>query len=473
MNGTMRQHALACAALMAAVGVAQAQSVRHGRLEMVWGDAPPGGSAPRAPILSIADGRGGRERVDLAAARAVVDDLHALYGREVDLTLAPGPWPDGLVPVAIAAAPAALDAPASPQVAGSQPWVTLLCRFADTPGEPPRVPDYFSEMLSNDPGRLDHYWREVSYDKVDLAGSEVAGWFTLPYPRSHYVPEGAACFSDLRADLDSLWADCTAVADEKIDFSPFAGINTMYDDELDGCAWGGGHYAELDGVSKLWYSTWEPPWGYANEAPLAHEMGHGFGLPHANNSDGDGDPYDNPWDVMSDAWDNAVEDAAFGSQPKHIGIWSRDKLGWIDAQRKLRLAVDGLYPGIVLDHASRRGSEHVQMIVVTLPPSEPANHYYVIEARERNGLYEGALAGSAVIVHEVRANRDEPAWSVDATAPPADVSNNPGSMFTIGESWTAPDEAFTLEVTGQTPEGFIVDVQRGRFVDRIFQHGFE
>jgi len=472
-------NAFHCSALalvmLAAAGAAQAQSVRHGRLELVWGDGAPGHAGPREPLLALVDRDGLRERIDIEAARRVVGDLYGLYGREVEMTLAPAPWPDGrLVPASIVASPFQLDAAAAPRVAGSQPWVTLLCRFSDSSGEVPEQPAYFSEMLSNNPGRLDHYWREVSYGKVDLLGSEVAGWFMLPFPRSHYVPDDPDCFVDeRRADLDALWEDCTAAADAAIDFSPFAGINTMYDNDLDGCAWGGGHHATLDGVTKVWYSTWEPPWGYASEAPLAHEMGHGFGLPHANNSDLDGDPYDNPWDVMSDAWDNAVGDQVYGWQPKHIGIWSRDHLGWIDDARKLTVAADGRFANILLDRASLANSTHVQMIVVTLPAPEPASHYYVIETRKRGGKYEAALAGNAVIIHEVRTGRTEPAWSVDAAVPPADVSNNPGSMFVVGESWTAPGNAFMVSVTGSTQDGFVLDLQRGDDPDRIFRDGFD
>lgn len=460
-------------ALLAATGAADAQTMVRGHLELRWGDAAPGHAGPRAPELWLADARGGRERVDLDAARAAVGNLYALYGREVDMTLAPGPWPDGLVPLAIVDTAVAWNSPAKPLVDGAQPWITLLCRFPDIAGADPQPPAYFTEMLSNNPGRLDHYWREVSYDHVNVSGSEVAGWFTLPFPRVHYVPAGADCFGSVRADLAALWADCTAAADAAVDFSPFAGINTMYNGDLDGCAWGGGHWGTLDGVSKLWYSTWEPPWGFANEAPLAHEMGHGFGLPHANNSDLDDNPYDNPWDVMSDAWDNAIGDPTYGTQPKHISIWSRDHLGWIDAPRKLTIASDGATNGIVLDRASLRGSSHAQMIVVTLPAPEPPEHYYVIEARKRVAGYENALAGDAVIIHEVDENRDEPAWSVDAQVPPANTANNEGSMFKVGESWTAPGAAFKVDVVAATADGFVLNLLRGTDPDLIFADGFD
>lgn len=337
-------------------------------------------------------------------------------------------------------------------------------------GRRPEALAYFAGMLSTATGRLDDYWREVSYNKVNLVGSKVSGWFTLPYPRSHYVTTTNGV---TKANLDALWADCTGAADAQVDFRPFAGINTMYNSDLDCCAWGGGHYATLDGTSKVWYSTWEPPWGFANEAPLAHEMGHGFGLPHANNSDLDGDVYDNPWDVMSDNWDNAAHDATYGAQPKHISIWSRDHLGWIDTPRKIVIASNGNVGGIVLDRASLLGSTHVQMVKVTLPSPAPATHYYVIEARKRIAGFESALAGDAVIIHEVDENRDEPAWSVDASVPPATVSNNPGSMFVVGESWAAPGNAFKVSVTAATSDGFVIDVQRGPVVDLIFRSGFE
>jgi len=327
-------------------------------------------------------------------------------------------------------------------------------------------------MLSNQTGRLDAYWREVSYNKANIIGSVAYGWFVLPSPRSAYVTTDAN--NHTTADLTKLFNDCTGVANATVDFSHFVGVNTMYNGDLDGYAWGGNRYAALDGASRSWYVTWEPPWGYANEAPLAHEMGHGFGLPHSNNSDGDSDPYDNPWDVMSDAWHNAAGDSTYGTQPKHINTYSRNRLGWIDAARKLTIAADGNTTGIVLDRASLIGSTHAQMIVVTLPSPEPATHYYTIETRKKIGYYEANLAGDAVIVHEVNTTWGEPSHSVDATVPAANVANDAGSMFVVGESWTAPNTAFKLTVTGTTTDGFTLDIKRGNVPDEIiFANGFQ
>ena len=42
-------------------------------------------------------------------------------------------------------------------------------------------------MLGIVPPGLDHYWRELSFNNINLAGSVVRGWYTLPQPRSYYV----------------------------------------------------------------------------------------------------------------------------------------------------------------------------------------------------------------------------------------------------------------------------------------------
>jgi len=213
----------------------------------------------------------------------------------------------------------------------------------------------------------------------------------------------------------------------------------------------------LDGLNKCWSTTWNPPWAFENLAPLAHEMGHGYGLPHANNSDGDSDPYDNPWDVMSDAWSNATSAAGYGRLPKHINAYHRERMGWVDASRRVTLAPTQSARDVPLVRASLRGSTQPQAIVVQL---HGTSRYYTIEARRRIGNYDGNLAGDAVIIHEVSTQRSTPAWSVDASSPPATRANNEGSMFKPGEAWTAPGNAFRVLVRSATADGFVVSVCR-------------
>lgn len=234
------------------------------------------------------------------------------------------------------------------------------------------------------------------------------------------------------------------------------GINMMFNGDLDGYAWGGGRCSVLDGINKCWSTTWNPPWSFDNLAPLSHEMGHAYGLPHANNSDGDSDPYDNPWDVMSDAWNNGVDNATYGTLPKHINIYSRNRLGWVGAARKLAIDAGGSNTTVTVDRASLAGSSNVQMITLNYPGQ--TNRYFTIEVRKRTGNYEANLAGNAVIIHEVQTGRSEPAWSMDATKPPANRANNEGSMFKVGERWVSADRQFCIGVKSETTDGFVLDI---------------
>ena len=441
----------------------------QGRLEMVWGDAAPGSSAKYRHDITLVEDGGRRIALDPAAAMQAAGDLHALYGRRVAITLAPQLRTKAVSALAQPEAIVAIDDLATgaraggeigaKAVTGTTVWATIMCKFRDIATEQ-KPHSFFQGQYGTSAGQLDHYWREVSYGRINLTGSAAYGWFTLPQNRAFYVTTGAD--GKPKADLGKLFTDCTNVANASVNFAAnggLQGINMMFNGDLDGFAWGGGRCATLDGINKCWSTTWNPPWSFNNLAPLSHEMGHAYGLPHANNSDGDSTPYDNPWDVMSDAWSNAVPNATYGSLPKHISTYSRDRLGWI-ASARLRTYTHGSAAATyTLDRASLVGSANAQMIKLPVPGS--STRYYTIEARKKTGTYEANLAGDAVIIHSVNTTRAEPAWSVDAANPPATVSNNEGSMFKVGESWTTPDalgSRFRVEVLSATTQGFQVRV---------------
>ena len=453
-------------------GGAQGQVIQGG-LELRWGDAAPGAAAhlpPRFEAALAIDG-GGRIALDPEQARRGAGDLYALANRRVAVAFgrakSGGSRPiDAIVPV---------DDPATgvthvrsgkadgvaKATLGATRWITLACRFSDIAEEQKSV-DFFRGQYGEEAGQLGHYWREVSYDRINLAGSDAAGWYALPHPRAHYVTSEDG--KD-KADLNALFDDCTTAANADVDFSGVIGINMMFNGDLDGYAWGGGRCASLDGVNRCWSSTWNPPWSFNNLAPLAHEMGHGYGLPHSDNSDGDDDTYDNPWDVMSDGWSNAVRSATYGSLPKHINMLQRDRLGWVAPARKRTFEAGTARTRLQLDFASLPAASGAQMLVLQTPasPDPYSGTFYTVEARRRIGQYENALAGDAVIIHRVGSGYRYEAESQDADRPPADVANNAGSMFTPGEAWVSPDGLFSLYVESANADGFTVIVgDRGR-----------
>ncbi len=468
---------VACAAWgIAALPSARAQSIEQGLLQLEWGDP-----APAAPGKVQRESRfnahlvrddGSRIALDPAQARRAAGDLYVLANRRVAIAFgAPGKTPasapaiEAIVPADRVSQSAPVTA-ANARVAAAAPvngvtrWVTLMCKFSDIAAEQKALP-FFQSQYGEAAGQLGHYWREVSYNKINLAGSSAYGWFALPQPRSYYVTQENG--KD-KADLRKLFADCGAAADASVDFGSVQGVNMMFNGELDGFAWGGGSCAPLEGRANLCTRvTWNPPWSFSNLAPLAHEMGHGYGLPHSDNSDGDDDTYDNPWDVMSDGWSNVVRDATYGARPKHINIFQRHRLSWVDAARQQVLLLgDVTTRQIALDYAHLPGSTNVQMLVLSLSPqADPyATVVYTLEARKREGAYEGALAGDAVIIHKIQASGT--AYSVDADVPPANTSNNEGSMFKLGERWLTPEGTHAVTITAQTATGFLVTVGPAR-----------
>ena len=449
----------------------RAQTIEQGLLQLEWGDPPPAAAgqprlAPRFHASLLKDD-GSRIALDPAQAKLAAGDLYVLANRRVAVAFAPqgrvmssAPAIQAIVPVertaqSAPAHPANARVMAAAPISGTTRWVTLMCKFSDATEEQ-KDQAFFQSQYGEGVGQLGHYWREVSYNKINLTGSTAHGWYTLPSPRSTYVTK---VDGKDKADLNKLFTDCASVAPESLDLNAPVGINLMCNGDLDGYAWGGQSCATVRGTRLCKRVTWNPPWSFGNLAPLAHEMGHGYGLPHSDNSDGDDDTYDNPWDVMSDSWSNAVGDAMYGTRPKHINIFQRHRLSWVDAPRQRIVALGDLATrDIALDYAHLAGSSSVQMLVLSLSPqADPyATVVYTLEARKREGTYEGNLAGNAVIIHRIE--RSGTAYSVDADVPPANRSNNEGSMVKVGERWVTPEASHAVTITAQTATGFVVRV---------------
>ena len=469
--------ALACAG-----AGAQAQVVQGG-LELTWGDPAADAGAKAAPVFtaSLVLDNGARIALDPDQARRAAGDLYALANRRVAIefssrkagarqraieAIVPADDIDGQREHPIAGKADTV----AKAVSGTTRWITIACKFSGDE-EMLKPIDFFRGQYGEAVGQLGHYWREVSYNKINLTGSDAKGWYALPQPRSHYVTVDPATGKD-KANLNLLFEHCTAAADADVNFSQVIGINMMFNNELDGYAWGGGRCVTLDGVNRCWSTTWNPPWSFNNVAPLAHEMGHGYGLPHSDNSDGDDDPYDNPWDVMSDAWSNYVQDAVYGRRPKHINIYQRDRLGWVDAARKRTIASGSPLARVSVDYASLPTAANAQMLVLQTPtsPDPYRGAVYTIEARRPVGSYEGRLAGDAIIIHAVGGDYGQQAKSQDTDVPPADHASNEGSMFKVGETWVSPDELFWVTVESKTATGFVVVVSQKPYFTGGPQH---
>jgi M6 family metalloprotease-like protein len=427
-----------------------------GWLAIVHGDGEPGsGLAPRLEYRLV-DELGGS--TPLTFVETITEEqIAALSGQRVRVV---GEWAaavaaagEGARPLVAAeitaagGAGAAAPARGGPEaLTGSQPWVSVMCNFPDRPASTKPL-SYFTNMYASTKPGLDHYWREVSYDNINVLGSTAAGWFTLPQPRSYYVPGGSLNFG-LLAD------DCTALADSLIYYPNFIGINLMFNDIFDSAnnyAWGGSWPLNRDGVYKSYRMTWEPPWGYADITVMSHEMGHGFGLPHT--AFDDSYPYNNQWDVMSDTWSNCGNstDATYGCMGQHTISQQKDVLQWIPPALRF-IAGRGTYRVLTLEQLALPSTPNLRMIKVLIGGS--TSHYYTIEARRKVG-YDVKLPLEGLIIHETN-----PAWSIqthiiDPTGLP---TGDEGAVWTPGETFLDSANGISVTVLSATGTGWVVRV---------------
>ncbi len=117
-------------------------------------------------------------------------------------------------------------------VSGSKPTVTILCRFSDTSTVTPHAKSWFETLMGGTNPGFDNYWREISYNNINLTGSMVVGWYNLPHAKSYYQVSGGY-------DEDLLAQDCTNVANASVFFPNYTNVNLMFNDNPGFYALGG------------------------------------------------------------------------------------------------------------------------------------------------------------------------------------------------------------------------------------------
>ena len=441
---------------------ASEQTNVRGVLTIIWADTPTLQGKP--PIIRLNTANGDRIVIDIppeVAAR--LGGVLKLNNRQVTVQ---GRWTEGIGAQAGQSILLAdeitlqdndqIEAQniSATALTGSQPWVNILCKFNDIATEP-KIKSYFDNLFGNAFPGLNHYWSEVSYNNINISGTSTYGWFQLPRTRSYYISLGNGM-------LDALANDCTAVADSQVYYPPFVGINLIFNSDLDGYAWGGTNWMTLDGVSRIWRMTWEPPWGYQHQHVLAHEMGHGWGWPHSsgpyNNT------YDSQWDVMSSWPPSWHEHSTYGDLGIHTISYHKDLSGWIPAER-IYVAAIGSSRILTLDRLSEIPAATNTYLMVKIPIPDTSGLFYTVEVRQRKDStylneYEDGLPGQAVIIHKVDPNRaDRNAQIVDSS-----LNNDPndaGAMWLPGETFTDTAKNISVQVLSATTNGYSVRIANG------------
>lgn len=426
------------------------QTTLTGWLNTVIGDPMPGSGLPAEYRVLLSDGQGGL----LAELDIDFELAQAYQGQQVTIT--------GQHDIQ-AVQPLAENTPLGAQaLTGSQRWVNVLCRFPDVVGEPHLPADYAVLFGSAYPG-LDHYFRQLSYNNINLAGTvTTSAWYTMPQPRAYYLPGGSV-------NLTALARDCAAAADASVHFPSYVGINFMFNADLGCCAWGGNTTLSIDGQTRGYRATWMPPWGQIYDT-LAHEMGHGFGFPHstgpANNPPSSFSVYVSEWDVMSSVGGTCiVRDEEFYIYPICIPqgtiAYHLDLNGWIPPSR--RVVVNPGQKATVTLEQLHKPSLNTNALIIRIPVKGSSTLFYTVEARALvfdDENYDQNIPDSAVIIHLVntaRSFQDGRALVVDGDGN-GDV-NDAGATWLPGETFVDAARGISIAVLSATPTSFTVRVR--------------
>ena len=443
--------------LASVAGTASAADVQ-GVLTLHWGDPVSGNQQERFRAQIVAK-NGYTYEVD---AQQALDDglpLLDLGGKDVSASLGERQKSGALRLAAITSKAGIEPEP----VADARPWMNLLCKFADRGAEPTNRGKI--DAAFGPGGAITKFWEQTSGGFIDLSSSRSLGWVTMAQPYSAYVDANG------NPNLQKLLNDCTAAAGQAladaVAAEDFAGINVLVNDTLGCCAWGGNARATIGGTTKTWRVTWVPPSAYMNISVFAHELGHAFGMPHSNNSDGDSNTYDNPWDLLSDSNGHAVMSPTHGTMPKTPAAYHLDRAGWLDASEKEVVDVDNAR--VTLQRIDVAAAGGKRMVKIALP-GYANGRYFTVEARIKGGSYDANLPDNGVVIYEVDPRRAQPAWLVDASTPAANYSNTRSVVFKPGDTFEPADKSFSLAVVASSANGFTVDVS---LPDGSFDSGFE
>jgi hypothetical protein len=201
----------------------------------------------------------------------------------------------------------------------ASPWAILLCRFSDSNVEP-FTRNYYENLFTNAGTGLRNmvdFFRDYSHGHIDIGGSEVFGWLTIPHPKSDYTGSGANPAG--RSQLTG-WVR-QAASDAGIDLTRFYGVVGCMNVPTD-----------LFGGKDRNVIT--PSGNIPNDmspSMLAQEMLHGYGADHSR-LEGGAD-YTDKWDAMSTASQFSTIGDPFHSIGPGLNAANMDFLNWLDLQR--------------------------------------------------------------------------------------------------------------------------------------------
>jgi immune inhibitor A len=295
---------------------------------------------------------------------------------------------------------------------GSFKALVLLVDFTDDPSSVNA--SFFDTLIfENQQGCVNHYYKEVSYDALDIITVDLPSttdWYTAPRTYSYYV-DGEHGLGSYPQNAQKLVEDLVDLVDPIVDFSQYDNNSDGYVDALIVVHAGPG--AEFTGsLDDIWSHKWAVPWPWTlmddgvrvREYTMqpeywlsaydmtcgvyCHELGHVFGLPDLYDTDYTSEGIGN-WSLMAGGSWNGY----FGDSPAHPDAWCMTRLGYVTPTTVAANATGVEIPAI----------KNSPTIYKLWTDGLPANEYFLVENRQKTG-YDYHVPGSGLLIYHVDEN---------------------------------------------------------------------
>ena len=287
---------------------------------------------------------------------------------------------------------------------GTKPWAIILCKFSDHPEEP-QNPQFFRDFITRGQGGINDYFNDISNGQMNLDGSQVFGWFDMPYTLQDDKNRPGSRYARIMAAVDAV--------KQTVDFRPFYGICVMLNAQVDS----GG----LPGPQTLSFRNETPrPYGLVvldnlawGNTWAAQEMAHGFSLDHSWSENPDVE-YGNPFDVMSAFTNNyGFNDQRFAVSGPGMNAPNLDLLGWLPSSRIYSVPSVIFHSSIGFpSHATLTSNSKITalshsdspgLLAMTVPAKDSSigDFTYYVEFR-KNDRWDRSLSEPSVVIHQVR-----------------------------------------------------------------------
>ena len=319
-------------------------------------------------------------------------------------------------------------AAASSWTLGTKSVLFLRVRFSDQSGEPETLAQAQAQMSGTA-----SFYRENSYNQTDLV-TTFPPTFVLPQTQAWYIANG-----DYQVQDDARNA---ALA---------AGYNYLNYD-LDVMRWNGGP-GNYTGMAII---NGRGCWIKSSATYVTnHELGHNYGLSHANSWDTTNDSIYGPgiFEEYGDSFDNM---GLIGGPQYHFNAWYKQTLSWITPTDFPTVSSSGTYRIFAQDSANAAGSRGLRI------PRNPEKSYGV-EFRQKFTSNNWLMSGAGL-----RFTRDYSSTDgtelLDTTV--SSLSNKNDSALTIGRTFS--DTTYGVHITpirkgGTVPPSLDVVVNLGSF----------